>query len=87
MTTESHTCSYNEILRFKKSAAVVSAKDPSVNGISSAESGLVQTIVDNFDADIHSLKGILQPTGESIYCKIYPYCVDCPYLLCPLGSR
>ena len=29
-------CSYDEILRFKKSAAVVAAKDPSVHGISSA---------------------------------------------------
>ena len=51
------TCSYDEILRFKKSAAVVAAKDPSVRGISSAESGLVQTIVDNFDADKHSPNG------------------------------
>ena len=30
------TCSYDEILRFKMSAAVVAAKDPSVHGISSA---------------------------------------------------
>ena len=52
------TYSY-EILRFKKSAAVVAAKDPSVHWISSAESGLVQTIVDNFDADIHSPNGKL----------------------------
>ena len=59
MTTESHNYSYDEILRFKKSAAVVAAKDPSVHGISSAESGLVQTIVDNFDADIHSPNGKL----------------------------
>jgi hypothetical protein len=28
------TCSYDEILRFKKSAAVIAAKDPSVHGIS-----------------------------------------------------
>ena len=53
------TYSYDEILRFKKSAAVVAARDPSVHGISSAESGLVQTIVDNFDADIHSPNGKL----------------------------
>ena len=38
---------------------MVAAKDPSVHGISSAESGLVQTIVDNFDADIHSPNGKL----------------------------
>ena len=53
------TCSYDEIRRFKKSAAVAAAADPSVHGISSAESGLVQTIVDNFDADIHSPNGKL----------------------------
>jgi hypothetical protein len=53
------TCSYDEVLRFKKSAAVAAAKDPSVHGISSAESGFVQTIVDNFDADIHSPNGKL----------------------------
>ena len=53
------TCSYDEVLRFKKSAAVAAAKKPSVHGISSAESGLVQTVVDNFDADIHSPNGKL----------------------------
>ena len=53
------TCSYDEIRRFKKSAAVAAAADPSVHGISSAESGLVQTVVDNFDADIHSPNGKL----------------------------
>ena len=35
---------------------MVAAKDPSVHGISSAET---QTIVDNFDADIHSPNGKL----------------------------
>ena len=53
------TCSYDEILRFKKSAAVIASNDPSVHGISSAEGGLVQTVVDNFDADIHSPNGKL----------------------------
>ena len=53
------TCSYDEIRRFKKAAAVAAAPDPSVHGISSAESGLVQTVVDNFDADIHSPNGKL----------------------------
>lgn len=68
------TCSYDEILRFKKSAAMIASKEPSVHGISSAEVGLVQTVVDNFDADIHSPNGKLsthslamiltQPTGD-----------------------
>ena len=49
------TYSYDEIRQFKKSAAA----DPSVHGISSAEGGLVQTAVDNFDADIHSPNGKL----------------------------
>ena len=53
------TCSYDGIFRFKKSTAVVAAKDPSVHGISNAESGLVQTLVDNFDAYIHSPNGKL----------------------------
>ena len=38
---------------------MAAAKDPGVHGISSVESGLVQTIVDNFDADIHSPNGKL----------------------------
>ena len=46
-------CSYDEIRRFKKFAAVAAAADPTVHGISSAEGGFVQTVVDNFDADIH----------------------------------
>ena len=37
-----------------KSAAVAAAADPSVREISSTEGGLVQTVVDNFNADIHS---------------------------------
>ena len=53
------TCSYDEVLRFKKSAAVAAAKDPNLHGISDSENGLVQTIVDNFDADIHSPNGKL----------------------------
>ena len=51
------TCSYDEILRFKKSAAVSAADDPSQQGISDAKSGLVQIVVDNFDAEIASPNG------------------------------
>ena len=51
------TCTYDEVLRFKKSAAVAASRDPSVHGISSSKNGLVQTIVDNYDADIHSPNG------------------------------
>ena len=62
-----------EVLYFKKSAAVAAAKQPSVHGISGAESDLVQTVVDNCDADIHSPNGklsthslamiLVQPSG------------------------
>ena len=48
---------------------------------------MTTTMVLNTIDYIDVVKGILHPTGESIYCKIYPYCVGCPYLLCPLGSR
>ena len=53
------TCSYDEIRRFNKFEAVAAAADPSVHGISSLEGGLVQTVVDNFDAYIHSPNGKL----------------------------
>lgn len=53
------TCSYDEVLRFKKSAAVAAAQDLSQQGISDAKHGLVQVVTDNFDADIYSLNGKL----------------------------
>ena len=53
------TCSYDEIRRFRKSAEVAAAAEPSVHGISSAEGCFVQTVVDIFDADIHSPNGKL----------------------------
>jgi hypothetical protein len=69
------TCSYDEVLRFKKSAAVIASKEPSVHGISNADGGLVQTVADNFDADIHSPNGklsthslamiVTQPTSDN----------------------
>ena len=53
------TCSYDEVLRFKKSAAVAAAIDPSQQGIADVNDGLVQVICDNFDADISSPSGKL----------------------------
>lgn len=53
------TCSYDEILRFKKSAAFSAAADMDFLGISQADSGLIQVVVDNFDADISSQNGKL----------------------------
>lgn len=51
------TCSYDEVLRFKKSAAIAASKSVTAQGLSSNENGLVQVVVDNFDADISSQNG------------------------------
>lgn len=53
------TCSYDEVLRFKKSAAVAAAQDLNQQGISNSHHGLVQIVADNFDADICSPNGKL----------------------------
>lgn len=52
------TCSYDEVLRFKTSAAVHAAKDSDQSGLFDAEQGLIQTVVDNYDANINSLNGL-----------------------------
>ena len=51
--------SYDELLRFKKSAAVAAATSPALQGISDSDSGHVQVVLDNFDADISSQNGKL----------------------------
>ena len=51
------TCTYAELLRFKKSVVVAAAKNAETTAISKAEDGLVQIVVD--DADIASLNGNL----------------------------
>jgi hypothetical protein len=71
-------CSYNEILRFRKSAARESTHNSSLKAISINNSGMVQVIVDNFDADISSQNGkmsthslavlVMQPCHENV-CK------------------
>lgn len=50
------TCSYDEVLRFKRSAASAATKDMALTGISESTSGLLQVVADNFDADIASQK-------------------------------
>ena len=45
--------------RFKNYAAVEAAKNTELTAISNAEDGLVQIVVDNFDADISSQNGKL----------------------------
>ena len=51
-------CSYNELLRFKSSAAVAAVKDSDIRGIGNASSGLVQVITDTFNATISSQNGL-----------------------------
>ena len=51
------TCSYDEILRFKKSAALAATIQSSLSSISDNHTGLVQAIANNFDADISSENG------------------------------
>lgn len=53
------TCSYDEVLRFKRSAAKAATMERSCLGISAASEGLVQVVVDNFDAEISSQNGKL----------------------------
>ena len=69
------TCSYDEVLRFKSSAAVAASTNPANQGISDAKDGLIQIVADNFDSDISSPNGklsthsmamiIMQPTRNS----------------------
>ncbi|KAJ8021891.1 hypothetical protein HOLleu_39220 [Holothuria leucospilota] len=68
------TCSYNELLRFKSSAATAASADLVKQGVSDAGDGLIQVVADNFDADISSPNGklsthslaiiIMQSTGD-----------------------
>ena len=58
--------SYDEVLRFKTSAAVAASKNATIMGISSSESGLVQVIADNFDANISSQNGLVSTHGLAV---------------------
>ena len=51
------TCSYDEILRFRRSAARAASNQRSSPGIVDAATGLIQVVADNFDADISSQNG------------------------------
>lgn len=52
-------CSYDEILRFKKSAALAAVKAVTCSGMTNLQNTFTQVIVDNFDADISSQNGKL----------------------------
>ena len=53
------TCSYTEVQRFKRSAAVSATKTQKTHGIANSEDGMIQVVVDNFDTDIYSPNGKL----------------------------
>lgn len=53
-------CSYDELLRFKKSVAKVAYKAMDLAGLQDASHGLVQSVGDNFDQEIFSQNGKLQ---------------------------
>ena len=69
------TCSCDEILRFKRSAALAATRDIKLSGINQGSLGFIQAVADNFDADISSQNGrktthslamlITQPTNAS----------------------
>ena len=55
------TCSYDEVLRFKTSAAVSTVaeeQNPSLRPITDANEGLIQAVADNFDANVSSQNGL-----------------------------
>lgn len=60
------TCSYDEVLRFKKSAAKAASTSSDFHGIGSCNNGMVQVIVDNFDAEISSPNGKLSTHSLAI---------------------
>ena len=60
------SCTYDELLCFKRSAAIAATKDISLTGISDHTDGLVQVVVDNFDADISSQNGKLSTHSLAI---------------------
>ena len=53
------TCSYDEVLQFKKSSAIAATEDIKLRAISDSKPSMIQTVVDNFDADISSQNGKL----------------------------
>ena len=47
------TCSYDEILRFKKSVAHAASREKHLQGLKDSKVGLIQAVADNFDTNIH----------------------------------
>ena len=53
------TCSYDEVLLFKSSTAVVASTHPANQGISDSKDSLIQIVADNCNGDISSPNGKL----------------------------
>jgi hypothetical protein len=58
-------CTYDELLRFKASAAAAAAK---MTGIVAPKDGIIQVVADNFDATISSQNGLLN-THSVTHCS------------------
>ena len=54
------TCSYDELLRFKKSVAFIANANMDLSGLNSEVDGMIQGVGDNFDQQICSQNGKLQ---------------------------
>ena len=52
------TSSYDEVLRFKSSAARKAGGDSTRRGLFNVRNGLMQTVTDNYDANIFSMNGL-----------------------------
>ena len=52
------TCTYDEVLRFKSSAAHAATRNIEKLGLSQSSGGLIQVVADNFDATISSPNGM-----------------------------
>ena len=52
-------CTYDEVLRFKASAATAAFKNSNLTGLEAPKDGLIQVVVDDFDANISSQNGLV----------------------------
>ena len=52
------SCSYPEILRFKKSVAYAASKERQLQGLKDSKFGIIQAVADNFDANVSSPNGL-----------------------------
>ena len=52
------TCTYDEVLRFRSSAAYAASKEKALQGLLDNGVGFIQSVADNFDASISSPNGL-----------------------------